>query len=184
MGMNTLALARHFGALPLANVRAPDCIYFNWMRCRMIVYSERDGRIMGTVTVLLLIAAWNLGRQNFRGVDLTAAMLFVIALLGGATLRFLPGGSYVVQIPALLGATSLLLGHRTKRPVARARWGLLAAWPITYLFAPLAYLFVVNLGFNLASLGAVALLVALLVGSGWPLFAFLLPFARSRSHLT
>ncbi|MGI8956267.1 MAG: M20/M25/M40 family metallo-hydrolase [Chthoniobacterales bacterium] len=240
MGMNTLALARHFGALPLTKVRAPDVIFFNWIGCWLIVYPVWVGWILVVATFLLLFVAFRRGRRNLRlslvslaaffllllvvggaiglagaglglvnakslgqgdttgnlfcfialagigfglglatlrwlsgklgATNLAGGMLLVLSLLGAVVLWLLPGGSYVVQLPALLGAAGLLLGWR-------GSWGLLAALPVTILLAPLAYLFFVNLGLNAVSLGATALLVCLLLATAWPLFDFLLPVA-------
>jgi hypothetical protein len=244
MGDNTLALARHFGALPLTNTRAPDCIYFNWIGRSLLVYPIWVGWILLAVTFALLLLAFRSGREKLRvsvlglcsfflilivisggmllggrvlqsvlgrrscvgdttrnlicfaglvalglliGItalrwiggkvstgNLFGGMVFAVAVLAALVLILLPGASYVLQVPAMLGATSLLLASRANTAAGRAGWGLLAALPVLILFAPLAYLFFVNLGLNFASLGATALLLSLLLASAWPLFDFLL----------
>ncbi len=243
MGMNTLALARRFGALRLTNVRAPDCIYFNWVGRWLLVYPIWVGWILAVATFALLFFAFRGGREKlgvslvslgaffllllfvaggmslarsglrlvlgsslgvgdttgnllfFAGLvgiglvigilllrwlggklgaaNLSGGLLLVVAFVATLTLYLLPGGSYVLQLPALLGAASLFLGLRANTPASRAGWGLLAALPVLILLAPLAYLFFVNLGLNFASLGATALLLSLLLATGWPLFDFL-----------
>jgi hypothetical protein len=105
--------------------------------------------------------------------NLAAGMLLVTALLAMVVLYFLPGASYVLQWPALLGAGSLLLGLPADGPVGRAGWGMLSAVLVMLLLAPLGFLFFENLGLSLAGLGANALLVSLLFATAWPAFDFL-----------
>jgi Peptidase family M28 len=246
MGANTLALVRHFGALPLTEVHAPDCIYFNWIGPRLLVYPRWVGWVLAAVTFALLSAALLLGRRagrlklSFASLEaffilllfvsggtllawsalkpllghslgrgdtwgnlfffaalvglgfligglslrwlsarlgarnLAGGMLVVSALLATLVLCLLPGASYVLQWPALLGAGSLLLGLRAHEPVAQAGWAMLAAVPVTLLLAPLGFLFFENLGLSLPSLGANAILLSLLLASSWPAFDFLL----------
>ncbi len=246
MGMNTLALVRHFGALPLTEVRAPDCIYFNWIGQRLLVYPLWIGWALAAVTFSLLIAAFRLSRRaellelsvtslgaffvlllfvsggmllawsalrpiaghslgrgdtlgnllffvvlvgigflvgglslrwlspRIGARNLAAGMLLITALLATLVLYLMPGASYVLQWPVLLGAGSLLLGLRAGAPVARAGWGMLAAVPVMLLLAPLGFLFFENLGLSPAGLGANALLVSLLFATTWPAFDFLL----------
>jgi hypothetical protein len=251
MGANTLALVRHFGALPLTKVRAPDCIYFNWIGQRLLAYPRWLGWVLSAATFTLLLLACRTGRRDghlrlsfaslgtffilllfvstgfllpwsalrpvlghslgegdtmgnlllFLGLlglgflsgglllrrlsarlgapNLAAGMLLVTALLATVVLYFLPGASYVLQWPALLGAGSLLLGLRAGGPVGRAGWGMLSAVLVMLLLAPLGFLFFENLGLSLAGLGANALLVSLLFATAWPALDFLLGGKRS-----
>lgn len=245
MGANTLALARRFGSLGDAPLRAPDCIYFNWLGPWLVVYPVWVGCALAALTfALLLVLFWRgrarvrltfvslaaffvllagvgagmllagsslalvagrslgegdtarnvwlfagitllgfaLGLLILRGLgrnigtrDLAGGLLLMAALLAVVVLLLLPGGSYLLQWPALLGAASLLLSRRAVSPAGRAAFGLLAALPVLLLLAPLAYLFFVNLGLGLASLGGTALLICLVLASSWPLFDFLAP---------
>ena len=246
MGMNALALARHFGDLSLSEVRKPDCIYFNWVGHRLFFYPLWVAWILELATFVLLgftlfsahqrglpepgiiaslgafflllfavgggmVLAWNgirlvlghslgrgdtvdnrlffagfaalgfvigamilcrlsrnLGRGTFSG-----GLLLVPALLAAIVLFLLPGASYVLQWPALLGTVAFLLSLRASTPAVRAGWGLVAGLPLLLLFAPLADLFFVNLGLNDLSLGATALLLSLLLAAAWPVFDFL-----------
>jgi hypothetical protein len=250
MGANTLALVRHFGALPLSGVRAPDVIYFNWIGQRLIVYPPWVGWTLAATTFALLLLACRLGRREVRprlsfmsfgaffilllfvsaGIllpwsalrpllghslgegdtlgnlllflgllglgllsgglilrrlsvrlgapSLAAGILLVTALLAAVVLYFLPGASYVLQWPALLGAGSLFAGLGMRGPAARAGWGIPCAVLVMLLLAPLGFLFFENLGLTLAGLGANALLVSLLLASAWPAFDFLLGGGR------
>lgn len=113
-----------------------------------------------------------LSRKLGRG-TLSGGLLLVPALLAAIVLFLLPGASYVLQWPALLGAVAFLLSLRASTPAVQAGWGLVAGLPLLLLFAPLADLFFVNLGLNDLSLGATALLLSLLLGAAWPVFDFL-----------
>ena len=246
MGANVLALVGHFGALPLAEVQAPDCVYFNWIGQRLIFYPNWVAWIVAVATLVLLffaflgggrearprlsfaslgaffvlllfvslgmLLAWaalrplvghSLGRGDTLGnlllfagllglgfliggltlrclnarlgaLNLAAGMLLVIALVAIVVLCLLPGASYVLQWPALLGAGSLLLARRAGGPAGRAGWGMLCAVPVLLLLAPLGFLFFENLGLSSPGLGANALLVSLLFATAWPAFDFLL----------
>ncbi len=245
MGANTLALARHFGRLPLSEARKPGCIYFNWLGARLLFYPVWGAWLLAAVTVVLLVVAYLRGARDGLKVSLASlgAFFLLLLLVGGGMLAawsainfaaggslgqddgptnqlcfaglvalglviggimlgwlsrklgvqtlcgglliattllavlvlcLLPGASYVLQWPALLGVGSWLLGLRAPGPAVRAGCALLAAFPTVILFAPLAYLFFANLGLNLVCLGAVALLLSFLLATGWPLFDFLI----------
>ena len=245
MGMNALALVRHFGQMPLTELRKPDCIYFNWIGSRLVVYPLGIAWLLAVVTFALLIMVFWLGRRNgslrlswasfgaffllllsvsagmllawfplqlvvgksfgmgdslgnrlfLAGLvalgfacgilvlrwlsrrigsrDLSAGLLLVTALLAALVLYLLPGASYLLQWPALLGTASLLLSRLARTSAGRAGGACLSVLPAMLLLSPLANLFFVNLGLNLISLAAIALLLSLLFASGWPLFDFL-----------
>lgn len=245
MGMNTLGLARHFGQLPLENVRGPDCIYFNWVGSRLFYYPVWFAWVLQALTLAFLAGVFLLGRRRglvrwswaslaaffllflalggsmlllwlglrpvagesvqlgdklgnyllFAGLattgfvagnalllalsgkigarTLASGLLVVLALVAGAVLWWLPGASYLLQWPALLGAGSLFLGLRARTAAGSAFCALLAGLPVVLLLAPLAHLFFVNLGLNAVSLLATALFLLLLLVPAWPLFDFI-----------
>ncbi|MBA3651716.1 MAG: M28 family peptidase [Chthoniobacterales bacterium] len=104
---------------------------------------------------------------------LAAGLLLVAAILTTILILLLPGASYLLQWPALLGAGSLLLGLRARTAAGNAGWAVLAALPVVLLLAPLFYLFFANLGLSQVSLLATALLLTLLLATAWPLFDFI-----------
>ncbi len=112
---------------------------------------------------------------------LAGGLLLVAAVLTTILIFLMPGASYLLQWPTLLGAGSLLLGLRARTAAGNAGWAVLAALPVILLLAPLFYLFFVNLGLNQASLVATALLLTLLLATAWPLFDFIY---RPRRGLT
>ncbi|MEO8440801.1 MAG: M20/M25/M40 family metallo-hydrolase [Spartobacteria bacterium] len=85
MGANTIALARHFGNLPLQkNIRQPDCVYFNWLGSRLIYYPLWVAWLLALTTVALLafvlVVKHKRGtvRPRFWGVAAFPLLLLVI----------------------------------------------------------------------------------------------------------
>ncbi|MGH9696126.1 MAG: M20/M25/M40 family metallo-hydrolase, partial [Bryobacteraceae bacterium] len=117
MGANTLALARDFGNLPLAKVKKPDCIYFNWLGFHLVHYPMWVAWALPLLTCGLLVVALMLGHRR-RVASLSPALLgtFLLLLLvvgGGMTLlwsgiKLFIGGS--LPIGDTPGNTSLFAG--------------------------------------------------------------------------
>ncbi len=91
MGANTLALVRRWGDLPLTDIRKPDCVYFNSLGHRLVVYPEWMVWPLAGGSFGLLAAAWVRGRRRgflrrtFRGV-----LAFFVALSAIAVGLLLP----------------------------------------------------------------------------------------------
>lgn len=104
MGMNTLALARHFGNLPLTDVRKSDCIYFNWIGSHLLVYPAWGAWILVAATLLLMTTAFLLGhRRGLLRLSLKSLGAFFLLLLFTSGGMLLAWGAITLAIGDSLG---------------------------------------------------------------------------------
>ena len=91
MGANVLGLARHFGQLPLTEMKKHDAVYFNWLGSWLVVYPHWFAWIVALVTFGLLILAVVRSRGN-GAIKLSLASLgvFFLLLLAVAAAMLLP----------------------------------------------------------------------------------------------
>ncbi|NMD56695.1 M28 family peptidase [Tsukamurella conjunctivitidis] len=128
-------------------------------------------RVAVVALVFTTVLAWLAPlRRRFGTAALTVGALAWVALLGVVAAALIPGGSYLLALPALLGALAVIAGVRT-------RWGLpvqLAAAAVTVLIlAPTAAIFFPATGVRLAAPSAV--FVAIIAIVLLPLLDTLLP---------
>ncbi len=88
LGANALGLARHFGNLPLTNIRKPDCVYFNWLGDRLVVYPGWVVWVLMVATfALLAFAVARNPQRDFMNLSaLGAFVVLVLAVAGGMLL--------------------------------------------------------------------------------------------------
>jgi len=108
LGANALGLTRHFGNLPLTNLRKPDCVYFNWLGHRLLVYPMWVVWVLAVATFALLGFAFALARRRSL-MKLTVASLgafFVLLLaVAGGMLLIWEGIKLVIGDSLLVGDT-------------------------------------------------------------------------------
>ena len=98
-GTYALALAHHFGNLPLDNLRAPDVVYFNVFGSRPVVYSARWNLPLAVLLTLLLaglvVRGWRARRLSLAevGEGFAAVPLgMLITWFGVSLVGWLAGG--------------------------------------------------------------------------------------------
>jgi MFS family permease len=91
MGANTLALARHFGNLPLTQVKKPDCVYFNWLGFRLVHYPMWVALALPLLIFGLLVFAFVLAHRR-RALSLSPTLpgaFFLLLLVVGGGMNLL-----------------------------------------------------------------------------------------------
>ncbi len=168
MGANALGLVRHFGDLPLADIRKADCIYFNWLGTRLLVYPIWIAWMLTASTFVLLALAVVKARQRgmieLRWATLSAFFLLLVAVAGAMLLpwsavRFFVGKSLLrgdtpsnqllfagLCLFGYVGGNSILVALRSKFGARTLFAGLLLveaglAAVVLYLLPGASYLF-------------------------------------------
>ncbi|QCR23712.1 M28 family peptidase [Pontibacter sp. SGAir0037] len=179
-GSNMLALAKHFGSIPLDNTKAPDRVFFNPVGKWLVQYPVGLNMLWGGIVTLLLVVVWAVGtkRKAFTGMRALAGALVYVLVLGVVAGLFLPinnlvtgampyfteSGTYNIYLflgaYLLLGMGLFLLLYRLAqvwlKPLALAMGACLiwfVAFAVVMMSVPsAAYLFLFPLMFCLAGL--------------------------------
>ncbi|WP_114782873.1 M28 family peptidase [Botryobacter ruber] len=101
-GSNMLALARHFGSIPLDNTKAQDKVFFNPAGSWLVQYPAWLNLLWVALTVLLLLVTYQVGlrRQALTLQQvLTGLLLAVVMVAAAAGLFYLLNNFVVSQLP-------------------------------------------------------------------------------------
>ncbi len=113
LGANALALVRHFGNLPLTDIRRPDRVYFNWLGYQLVTYPMWVIWPVALATLALLGYALLRGRRMSQ-VQLSfgslGAFVFLLLALAGAMLLFYGGAKVLLGTAMQAGDTPGKIG--------------------------------------------------------------------------
>ncbi|MEP7071070.1 MAG: M28 family peptidase [Verrucomicrobiota bacterium] len=86
LGGNVLGVARHFLGLPRDDRKKPDCVYFNWLGDRLIVYPRWVAwALVAASLALFILGLWLLDRrgEKFSFLGAISSIFVVLAVSAG-----------------------------------------------------------------------------------------------------
>ena len=178
-GDYALALARHFGNLPLPVPRAPDAVFFN-LSGRMVTYPAAwsvkiaDGVLIAFL--ILLVAAWQSGKASAAKV--VAAMVALLAAGVGSLL--VAWGAWRVLSTAVFGR--MQLGGTPSNEYLLLAAALASAAPVAFVYAVLQG----RLGWRNVAAGSagMAAIAGVLASRGLPAGGYLVAWPAAAAVVT
>ncbi|OIN57360.1 M20/M25/M40 family metallo-hydrolase [Arsenicibacter rosenii] len=96
-GSNTLALAKHFGTIPLTDTKAPDKVFFNPAGSWLIQYPMWvSGALLAIVTVLLCLVILSGHKKQLFSIGQSVGSLFLFLLMPLLTGAFFAGFNWLI----------------------------------------------------------------------------------------